>query len=158
MSTNQAVHGVQLPQPPNDGITALRFASHSALLLLSSWDGVRGDCAWLIAVYPRADVFLLLNASRYTSSTCFLPIVRDIDLRCAAPAGLQTVRLYDADRQQLRATHTQAQAVLDTTFEDDTAAFAAGLEGSVQRCKCTCNGCGRRLGRCAHESSIKLSR
>jgi DNA-binding phage protein len=55
-------------------------------------------------------------------------------LRCAAPAGMQTVRLYDADRQQLRATHTQAQAVLDTTFEDDTAAFAAGLEGSVQRC------------------------
>jgi hypothetical protein len=42
MNGSQAVHGVQLPQPPNDGITALRFASHSALLLLSSWDGVRG--------------------------------------------------------------------------------------------------------------------
>ena len=46
MSTNQAVHGLQLPQPPSDGITALRFASHSALLLLSSWDGVRNRFAF----------------------------------------------------------------------------------------------------------------
>jgi hypothetical protein len=67
MSTNQAVHGVQLPQPPNDGITALRFASHSALLLLSSWDGVRSVCAWLTAVCSRADVLLPWNVSRHTS-------------------------------------------------------------------------------------------
>lgn len=53
---------------------------------------------------------------------------------------MQTVRVYDADRQQLRATHTQSQAVLDACFEDDTAAFAAGLEGSVQRC-CPGSGC-----------------
>lgn len=39
--SNPAVHGMQLPQPPADGITALRFASNSANLLVSSWDGVR---------------------------------------------------------------------------------------------------------------------
>lgn len=43
------------------------------------------------------------------------------------------MRLYDAERQQLRATHSQGQAVLDCCFEDDTAAFSAGLEGTVQR-------------------------
>ncbi len=46
----------------------------------------------------------------------------------------QTTRLYDAERQQLRATHSQPQAVLDTCFEDDSAAFSAGLESTIQRC------------------------
>ena len=70
MSTNQAVHGVQLPQPPNDGITALRFASHSALLLLSSWDGVRSVSAWSATWNSSADVFLLWNACRIYLSAC----------------------------------------------------------------------------------------
>ena len=76
MSTNQAVHGVQLPQPPDDGITALRFASHSALLLLSSWDGVRSGYAWLTAVLPCADVFLL-----YCQQRCFISL---LSAGCAA--------------------------------------------------------------------------
>lgn len=44
------MHGVQLPQPPSDGVTALRFASHSALLLLSSWDGVSKICCRLLSL------------------------------------------------------------------------------------------------------------
>ena len=68
------------------------------------------------------------------ASTLLKPVAQHAVMTVCRPADVQTVRLYDADRQQLRATHTQAQAVLDTTFEDDTVAFAAGLEGSVQRC------------------------
>ena len=45
----------------------------------------------------------------------------------------QTTQLYDAERHQLRATHSQPQAVLDCCFEDDSAAFSAGLESSIQR-------------------------
>ena len=34
--------GRELPSPPTDGVTALRFWADSPLLLASSWDGVRG--------------------------------------------------------------------------------------------------------------------
>jgi hypothetical protein len=32
--------GQELPSPPTDGITALRFYADTPLLLASSWDGV----------------------------------------------------------------------------------------------------------------------
>jgi hypothetical protein len=32
--------GVPVAEPPTDGISALRFASNSNLLLAASWDGV----------------------------------------------------------------------------------------------------------------------
>lgn len=52
----QVTHGTQLPQPPTDGITAMRFAANSDLLLVSSWDGVRFLALWLRDVLARLTV------------------------------------------------------------------------------------------------------
>ena len=49
---------------------------------------------------------------------------------------LQTVRLYDVGREghQLKTQCDNGTAVLDTCFGGDATAFAAGLDGSINRC------------------------
>jgi cell cycle arrest protein BUB3 len=45
----------------------------------------------------------------------------------------QGLRLYDADAGALRFTSESEAAFLDCCFEDESAAFACGSDGSVRR-------------------------
>lgn len=52
-ATAPSLLGRELPDPPRDGITSLQFYADTALLLASSWDGVRCRVACLHILQVR---------------------------------------------------------------------------------------------------------
>ncbi len=85
----QVTHGMQLPQPPSDGVTAMHFAANSELLLVSSWDGVRFSALWLRDVLAHLPVVTCMcgadscwDAARCQSKSCVFkmsPNSRDLE-------------------------------------------------------------------------------
>lgn len=53
--------GAELPSPPTDGVTALRFFADTPLLLASSWDGVSD---WYCCGDPSVDPLQLAEVTK----------------------------------------------------------------------------------------------